>query len=372
MTDVDIRVATSKEDRDAVFRLRYDVYVEDMRVFADIADHEHRFLTDEHDDEACLLLATVDGEPTGTMRLVYGKPVLHEEFEDNYDVSLWCPVVVPPEQSLIISKFAVRPTHRGGMVPFELMRAAVQFGIDRDVELVFCDCQPHLVTLYTCLGFRSYRGAYRDPHVAATVPLALVTRDLEHLERLNSPLLGCGLTGRTPTDTTESILKRFPTDAAVQSAEEGLALLRQMTETLAATGGSRSVLDGLTDSELSSFIERGQVLTLDAGDPLIGRGQGTRTLYVVLSGEFTVLGRDNAAIATLTCGQPIGEQAFLLRRERTLDVVAATDGAQVLALSESTVNALIEEHGPVAAKILHSIARTLAERLASTQSRSEL
>jgi CRP-like cAMP-binding protein len=305
------------------------------------------------------------------MRLVHGQSVLHEEFEDNYDVSQWCPVVVPPEQTLIISKFAVQPTHRGGMVPFELMRAAVQFGVEQDVELVFCDCQPHLVTLYTCLGFRGYRGTYRDPHVAATVPLALVSRDLEHLERLNSPLLGW-LVGRDPTETTQSILKRFPTNAATQSAEEGLALLRQMTETLAATGVGGSVLDGLTDGELSAVVERGQVLTLAAGDPLIGRGQGTRTLYVVLSGEFTVLGRDDAPVATLTSGQPIGEQAFLLRRERTLDVVAATDGAQVLGLSESTVTALIEDHGPIAAKILHSIARTLAERLASTQARSEL
>jgi CRP-like cAMP-binding protein/predicted GNAT family N-acyltransferase len=367
MTDtVEVREAVSADDREAVYRLRYDVYVEDMHVFGEIADHDRRILTDEHDEDSCLLLATIDDEPQGTMRITYGKSILHEEFEENYDVSRWCPDVVGPDQVMVCSKFAVRPEHRGGVVPFELMRATLEFGMARDNEIVFCDCQPHLVTLYTCLGFRSYRSAYRDAHVASTVPLVLVSRDLKHLAALNSPLLSIGLSGRSPTEATEEILRSFPSDVMAQSAEDGLALLRQLTHPVAAKVRGGSVLEGLSEAELSAVIERGQVLTLDTGDPLIFRGQGTRTLYVVLSGRFDVLGPGGTSIATLTTGAPIGEVAFLLRRERTVDVEAACNGAQVLALSESTLNALIKEQGPIAAKLLHSLAQTLAERLAAT------
>jgi predicted GNAT family N-acyltransferase len=362
---VEVREAVTAADREAVFRVRYDAYVDGMGLFTDIADHENRWLSDEHDETAHLLLATIGGEPQGTMRITCGEPLLGEEFEEWYDVSRWCPEVVAPEQVLVLWKFAVRQQHRGGMVPFALMRGAVEFGIAQGAELAFCDCQPHLVSLYTGLGFRSYRAAWSDAQVATTVPLVLVIRDFEHLRLHNSPLLSFGVAGLHRTPVTEEILKRFPSDAAAQSAQEGLALLRRMTE-LATVGRGVSLLDGLTDDELNAVIERGQVLTLKSGDPLIGRGQGTRTLYVVLSGEFRVMGVDGLPLATLTTGQPIGELAFLLRRERTTDVQAASDGAQVLALSERTINTLIEERGPVAAKLLHSLARTLAERLTST------
>ncbi|MDX6286870.1 MAG: hypothetical protein QOG53_2355 [Frankiales bacterium] len=364
--DVQVRPAISDADRHAVFQVRYDVYVEDMHIFGDVADHENRLLSDEYDESSHLLLATVGGEPQGTMRITHGEPLLGDDFEQWYDVSRWCPDAIPPNQVAVLWKFAVRQQHRGGLVvPFALMRAAVEFGIANDVELAFCDCQPHLVSLYTGLGFRSYRAAWRDDQVATTVPLALVLRDLEHLRVQNSPLLGTGLADLDRTPITEELLKRFPDDGAAQSASEGLALLRRMTG-MAAAGRGSSLLDGLSDDELNAVIERGQVLTLKAGDPLIGRGQGTRTLYVVLSGEFRVVGPDGLSVATLTVGQPIGELAFLLRRERTTDVEAVTDGARVLALSESTVNTLIQEHGPVAAKLLHNLARTLAERLALT------
>ena len=116
---------------------------------------------------------------------------------------------------------------------------------------------------------------------------------------------------------------------------------------------------------LRAVIERGQLLTLSGGDRLIGRGHGTRTMYVVLSGQLHVLDGAGWPVATLSTGQIVGEIAFLLHSERTLDVQAASDGAQVVALSDGTMTALVNERGPLAAKLLHNVARTLAQRLAA-------
>ncbi|HEU5033332.1 MAG TPA: GNAT family N-acetyltransferase [Mycobacteriales bacterium] len=353
MTAVEVHPATSAADVEAVLRLRYETYVAELRLFTDVADHEHRRLGDEHDQTAHLLLATVDGEPGGTIRLVVGASVRHPEFEENYDISRWCPDPVSPEEVMVCSKFAVLPAHRRGLVPWELIRATVEFGLSHGVELVFCDCQPHLVSLYESLGFRSYRSTYRDPHIAATVPLVLLANDVDHLEQIGSPLLDLGIRGRRRTRSTMRALAVLGDSSAGTCAE---AATPERLRRLAA-------FDGLTDDELQTVISRGQILRLGSGDRLIQTGHATHTMYVVLGGVFRVVD-EGGTVAQFSTGDLIGEIAFLLRGQRTADVYAASEDAQALALSDTTLTHLIAEHGPAAAKLLHNLARTLAGRLA--------
>ena len=41
-----IKMATTDAERDAIYRLRYEVYVEEMQIFGTAADHERRMLFD--------------------------------------------------------------------------------------------------------------------------------------------------------------------------------------------------------------------------------------------------------------------------------------------------------------------------------------
>ncbi len=67
-----ISQATSDEDREAIYRFRYRVYVEEMDRYRTIADHERKRLIEPDDAASHLFKATAGGEVIGTMRLSWG------------------------------------------------------------------------------------------------------------------------------------------------------------------------------------------------------------------------------------------------------------------------------------------------------------
>ena len=56
----DIKVASSDEDREQIFRFRYDVYVTEMGKSPAEADHQKKIIRDELDEDAHLLYAEND------------------------------------------------------------------------------------------------------------------------------------------------------------------------------------------------------------------------------------------------------------------------------------------------------------------------
>jgi len=55
---------------------------------------------------------------------------------------------------------------------------------------VFGDCEPHLLNLYLGLGMRTYsKTNVNSAEAGYLIPLVRVIEDVEHLRRLNSPLL---------------------------------------------------------------------------------------------------------------------------------------------------------------------------------------
>jgi GNAT superfamily N-acetyltransferase len=131
---LDVRFASSPAEREAVFRLRYDVYVEELRMFGRVADHGSRRLEDEHDPQSRLLVAALDGEPVGTMRLTWGADApFPREFVETYAIDRFADVV-PAEQVIAVTRFMVRPDQRGGTIAFRLMEAAMRFGVEHGAE----------------------------------------------------------------------------------------------------------------------------------------------------------------------------------------------------------------------------------------------
>ena len=64
---VEIREATTPAEREEVFGLRYQVYVEELGVYGDVADHGARTFRDADDTEAArLVYATLDGRTVAT------------------------------------------------------------------------------------------------------------------------------------------------------------------------------------------------------------------------------------------------------------------------------------------------------------------
>ena len=83
--DIQVRYAETEDEREAVYRLRYDIYSREMNLESPAVDHERQVLTDANDDTARILYATVDGELAGTLRIHWGGDApFPEEFEETY------------------------------------------------------------------------------------------------------------------------------------------------------------------------------------------------------------------------------------------------------------------------------------------------
>jgi len=364
---VEIRVAATQVEREAVYRLRYKVYVEEMQIFGSKADHGRMMFEDEHDASARLIYAMDDGEMVGTLRLNMGvDAAFSAEFAQTYQLGRFRSAV-GDDKIAILTRFMVKSAVRGTPLPFQLIREAAALTTKEGVELAFCDCQPHLIHLYRRLGFRSYDcPVYNDPEFGIMIPLAFVHGDLDYLQRIRSPLRH--MLSRTVADkATASRVAALLGQAAVQDTdrreEEAWSEIYALLESRADNG--TRLFQNLEEDEVQSIVSRGHVIQCSPGDRVIRQGQSARTVFVVLSGSLEVR-EGKHVIAVKTAGNVVGELAFLLDTRRTVDVYSGPDGAKILSLDESTLRQLIERPSRVAAVLLLNLSKVLALKLAET------
>src|SRR5208283_4149986 len=65
----EVRVARNDDEKAAVYRLRYEVCVEERGIRPQYVDHEQRWIKDPLDETAIVLIAVCGGEVAGTIRL---------------------------------------------------------------------------------------------------------------------------------------------------------------------------------------------------------------------------------------------------------------------------------------------------------------
>ena len=185
---METRFADTQGEREAILRLGYEIYVEGMG-WDDVGDHQRRVLEFPDDQTARFLYAAEGGRVVGAMRLHWGADApFTEEVVATYGLSRFLDVV-DRRYVFVASRFMIVPEHRAGPLAALLMNAAVEFGLQHQGELAFCDCQPHLMHLYTRAGFRTYARPVNHPTAGLLVPLVLVTGDIAYVERIGSPFL---------------------------------------------------------------------------------------------------------------------------------------------------------------------------------------
>lgn len=112
----------------------------------------------------------------------------------------------------------------------------------------------------------------------------------------------------------------------------------------------------------AAIAERLQLRSIERGEILVRQGEYSDSLYVVVTGRFSVcVAGIDAPIAEIASGQPVGEIAFFAGGPRTATVRAERDSV-VFALSRPDFEALAER----LPELWPTVARTLATRLAET------
>ncbi|MET9376421.1 GNAT family N-acetyltransferase [Streptomyces sp. NPDC003035] len=148
-TGFSVREAAGKEDREACFAVRRDVFVVEQRVPQEIE-------YDRYDETAVHVLAVrEDGLPLGTGRLLHGEDAVGKTGADASVGSL--------------GRLAVTRAARGLGVGVALVRAIEDAARERGLEAVDLHAQTHALGFYERLGYEAYGPEFQDagiPHRA--------------------------------------------------------------------------------------------------------------------------------------------------------------------------------------------------------------
>ena len=359
---ITIGFASNEQERQVIYRLRYEIYLEEMRFPYD-ADHERRLLTDGALTSARLLYARDEDEVVGTLRLQCGADTAFTA-EDRrvYDLDRFAPVV-PYEHMSIMSRFMTRPAYRNSSVPLALLQAMVQFYVDQGIRLAFLDCRPHLLNLYQGLGYRTYTKTYNDQVAGLLIPLVMVMDDLEHFARINSPflpLLRQRIFQPSPLSELAALLTQSIQVQTVSSDSDQWTtlygqLLTEQPERIA-------IFSGLSDDDVKRLLEKSPVIECHKGDRIISKDGPDNTVFIIIHGQVNVE-FEGRVLTTESAGGVVGEVAFLLKIPRTASVIAAEDGVRVLALRQKLLDELITSESQVAARLLYNLSRIVAAKL---------
>ncbi len=81
---LDIRLVKTPQELESVYRLRYQVYVEELGATMEYADHQQKVLHDEWDKTADIIGAWQDEVLVGCVRLNYSHNTDLSEYEVHY------------------------------------------------------------------------------------------------------------------------------------------------------------------------------------------------------------------------------------------------------------------------------------------------
>ena len=362
----EIHRAKTDDEREAVYRLRYEIYVEEMNRYGSIADHDRRFLIEPDDAVSRLYYARdQEGHTVGTMRLTWGGD---GEFSDRHVEQYGlAPFLekIPRQQMLVGERFMVTPEQRGTDLVFRMFESYLDLVREKRIQLMFGDCEPHLLNLYMGMGFRTYSSTnVNSPETGYLILLVLVPEDLEYMRAIGSPLVSI-----LPNFGTDS---RLPACLADLLADQGTVASHTLTNkqrywsdidhALELSQNPIHLFDGLDDTEQERCLSKSNTIECRQGDHLIKEGNVAQNLFVVLAGLLEIR-VDGQLVAVCTSGDVVGEMAFLLESPRSADVYAAQDDTRVLSLSESALRELMAEDPVAASKLLLNLSKLLCYKL---------
>ena len=355
----EVGLAETDEQKEAVYRFRYTVYVEEMGRYQGSADHAGRRLVEPDDDQSWIFYARADdGEVVGTARLSWGGNGFTERQIEEYGLDPFL-AELPPEHIALGERVMVKPELRGTGLVEEVLSCRDDTGLAHDVRIQFSACEPHLLSLYLGRGRRTYSTKnINTPEAGYLIPLVAFPQGPEALRGVGAHTGPDGM-----PDCVEQILDGgggAVMSPLMTSADDYVLHLRAAMHEIEAQ--KISAFHAFSDEEVERCLARSNVIECASGDRVLKKGGAARNIFVVLDG--TLEARDGEqVVGVIRTGEVFGEMAFLLERPRTLDVYAASDPVRVLSLSESTIRTMVAEDPAVAAKLLFNISKMLCVRI---------
>lgn len=180
---MEIRFARSETEREAVFRFRFEVFVEELGRQPSLADYQRRLLFDDLDETAHILAAYEGEQVVGTLRTNFLREC------DSVAGFPFLATVTPRDRyhTSVTTRAAVGAVWRGGTLFARLARAVFRFGVENDIRFDFIVSRAGLQEQYRRLGYRPFGDTVLHPDAGQVLPMRLDLWNVDHLREVGSP-----------------------------------------------------------------------------------------------------------------------------------------------------------------------------------------
>ncbi|MFM7427657.1 MAG: cyclic nucleotide-binding domain-containing protein [Elainella sp.] len=343
-----IIVATTESERQAIYRFRYQVYVEEMQKQPRSADHLARTLTDALDETATLLYMTQGDQIIAALRR---SRLDHCRLPDGLEQTLALAQFAdafPRSRLSLSSRFVVAAEWRNSLAPGSLILATYRMAREQGIQFDFLHAAPWLLPFYKSLGYRCYAPHFLESDVGLQIPQVLLLEDLDYLQAVRSPLL--------------RVARQFPNRSEARDWFAKLPAVHPLP--IPPTIPGWQTLDADTVQQL---MQAATVYSLPPGQAVVRLGDVTNAMFIVLTGEVEVSYVNSqtdpaaSAVAILKPGQTFGE-TNLFNPSPSLEQAVTLTPTDLLILPKSALAKLMKTIPATMCQILLNASRSLCDR----------
>ncbi|KIG17668.1 hypothetical protein DB30_02943 [Enhygromyxa salina] len=370
--------ATSAAEREAIYRMRYQVRVDDRgQVESPGVDHAKQ------------MVCTVNDELPDTIHFYTGEAAGVGEIDAVARMRRFNPGDVPDEvrerwsldfvtnlDSLAIAEFSellARPhvaASHDRLSVLSLFKAGFEACMEPGgADLIVFDAHPGLVTHYAKLvGARRYGGEpiERSAGKGVGVPMVIAVSDTQHLERVGSPLAPLSwktfVLGRRAQADIGCFSVRFVDDVRDDVHPE--QTWPMMEARFFRRGVERwSFFEGLRQAIIDELMARGRVREVGEGEQVVSEGGDDGEMFVVLDGSLEIIA-GGKSVDVAGRGELIGEIAIVSPERRRTATIRALVPSKLLVLTHAALRSLALGDAEAGHQVMLNLTRFIAERFA--------
>ncbi|KPA15557.1 cyclic nucleotide-binding protein [Candidatus Magnetomorum sp. HK-1] len=368
---VPIHIAKTEEEKNAIARFGYDIYVKELGYTPPGIDFDNKRLWDQHDDNPLtihLYVGKTQQIKAIFRMLVWDAGNIDKTFFELYSMNLF-----PNIENLSvveIGRVMIAPLIRGKLMLASLCRFGYKLLFSKGLgDLIFAECRPGLVAPYNKFGLRPYQAPLNKTPEGFMVPLVGISSDHKYHKKVKSIAYDLipkyyGSKKRKPLDLSLYNHLFHENNQNIEFNEQKVFSI--IEKKLLEPHTNLKIFNNMTDNERKAIIQKGIVLDITKQTETIAKGRTESEIYIILEGLFHVIVDDNV-VSSLKNGDIFGEMAFFLENsKRTATIKSATKG-KILMLNRKILNNLKEKKPDIAFKLLFNLGRILSHKL-DTQS----
>jgi hypothetical protein len=363
-----VGIATTVEEKKAIYAFRYRVYVEEMSRQLKPIGNDQELLYDEMDEWSFLVCVKAGTEIVGTARVNIGlieqfppdlvKELSLDRFQKFYEGK-------QDQKFALSTKVVVAPDYRNSQVLYFVIAKAYELYCEHRVQFSFGGCNMYLLRLYEEVGLRRFSRNFIDPGYGLITPIVWLVDDIEYMRKLHSPFYRHARKRKViDNHVVDWFFSEFPEASAVINSQ--LITEEDLWSALCARLGNSPdkampLLHGLSETDAKRFLHKcGLVAQCHPGDRIVTSGDPSNELNILLTGELQTASLSDPGANRLLPGQHFGAAGLIDHTKHTQDVVAATL-TEILVLSRIAFPKFRHRYPDIANQVVENLCRIVKQ-----------